>query len=563
MIPKTFYLLALSFLLTPQFPAHAETRLRNSSEIVFQAMQDEMARALRDLKIDVFNPPYFINYQIRNQDYLEVVASFGSILNSKSDSRRVLYVDVKIGDPQFDSSTPDSHQYSVEQFVPLEDDLDALKRAIWYETDLRYKQAIMNYLKKKGRFVSGVEKHELPDFSKGQAEPATRIDAVPELDADTAQWEDLARRVSAEFKNASDIEKSSVKIFGRRLARHYLDSDGNKIRDASLQFGVILEAWSKTASGSPIHDQETVYFSRPEHFPAERDLVRRAKQLIAGVQSLKKAPEAQPYVGPALFSPDATAVLFHEAIGHRLEADRLRNASDGKTFMEKIGEPILPPFITVVDNPAMDRYDGADLLGHYQFDDEGQPSQEVVLIDRGMLRSFLLSRAPVLGFSRTNGHARGDGMKSPMSRMSNFVVRSDNRISAELLKQRLIEEIKRQNKPYGLLIRKISGGETHTESADYQVFKGKPLYMYKVYPEDGREELVRGVEFVGTPLSMIGKIMATGDDYTVINGFCGAESGVLPVTSIAPTALLREVELQVSREQSLRKPILAPPAITE
>ncbi|MBI4389777.1 MAG: TldD/PmbA family protein, partial [Nitrospinae bacterium] len=505
---------------------------------------------------------YFVNYQVRNQDYLEVTASFGSILSSRTDNRRTLYVDVKIGDPQFDSSTPDSHQYSVEQLVPVEDDLDALKRAIWYETDLRYKQAIMNYLKKKGRFVSGVEKHDLPDFSKGPEEPVKRIGIVPALDSNTAEWEDLARRVSAVFKTAPDIEKSNVKIFGRRVVRHYLDSDGNKIRDASLQFGVVMEAWLKTESGSPIHDQETVYFSRPHHFPVEQDLIQKAKQLIVGIQSLKEAPEAQPFVGPALFSPDATAVLFHEAIGHRLEADRLRNASDGKTFMEKIGERILPSFITIVDNPAMDQYNGEDLLGHYRFDDQGQPSQEVVLIDRGMLRNFLLSRSPVLGFSRTNGHARGDGMKSPMSRMSNFVVRSDNRISAEQLKQRLIEEIKRQNKPYGLLIRKISGGETHTESAAYQVFKGRPLYMYRVYP-DGREELVRGVEFVGTPLSMIGKIMVTGDDYAVINGFCGAESGLLPVTSITPTILLREVELQVSREQSLRKPILPPPAITE
>lgn len=533
-----------------------------ADSVVFKAMEEEMARSSRDLKIDVFSPPYFINYQIRQQDIVNVVGSFGALLDSKSEQYRTLYVDVKVGDPQFDSSSPDSHRVTVEQRLPKDEDIDALKRAIWYETDLRYKQAIMNYLKKKGRYISGGEKHDLPDFIKNSGAGARiSVENIPELPIDVAQWEGLVRKVSARFRNVPEIEKSEVRIFGTRLVRHYLDSEGNKIRDAVVYYGVLLEAWTKTDSGSPVHDQESLYFSRLENFPSEKELVERTEQLIAGVKKLRKAPEGQPYIGPAIFSPDATAVLFHEAVGHRLEADRLRTIADGKTFLEKIGERILPSFITLVDNPTMKNFNGEDLLGHYQFDDEGQQSEEVVLVDRGALRNFLLSRSPILGFSRTNGHARGDGLKTPVSRMSNFIVRSDNENNPEQLKQKLIQEVVKQNKPYGLLIKKISGGETHTDSASFQVFKGKPLYMYRVYP-DGREELVRGVEFVGTPLSMLGKIMVTGNDYSVINGFCGAESGVLPVTSIAPSVFLKEVELQVSHEPVLRRPILSPPQVT-
>jgi len=276
---------------------------------------------------------------------------------------------------------------------------------------------------------------------------------------------------------------------------------------------------------------------------------------------LLKAPKGEPFVGPAIFGPDATAILFHEAIGHRLEGDRLRQTTNGKTFMKKIDKGILPSFITVVDNPHLKVFNDQDLLGQYEFDDEGQKSDEVLLIEKGILKNFLLSRAPVLNFTKSNGHARNDGLKVPMSRMGNFVVTSYKQIPVDQLKKRLIEEIKKQNKPYGLIIKKMISGETFTDNRDFQIFKGRPLYIFKVYPEDGREEIVRGVEFLGTPLAMINKILITGNDLQVINGFCGAESGTIPVTTIAPSILLSEIELQSSHEIQLRRSVLPPPTL--
>ena len=528
--------------------------------VIFQAMEEEMARSLSELKVDVFDPPYFINYQIRHHDRAEVAASFGALVHSDTQQHRTLFVDVKVGDPKFDSSTPQSHRYSIEQFIPVDPDMDSLKRALWYETDLRYKQAIVSFLRKKGRFISGVESHDLPDFSKGKA-TREQIDPIPEWKLDMPRWERLARKVSGLFKKAPGIEKSRVKIFSNRSTRYYYDSERNKIRDTHLEYGIHLEAWTKTAQGTQLHDQETFYFKKIDQIPTQAELVRATRELIASLKELKAAPQMDPYVGPAIFSPDATAVLFHEAIGHRLEGDRLRGDKDGKTFLKKIGQRILPEFVTVVDNPTLESYQGTPLIGHYHTDDQGQLSREVVLIDNGVLKSFLLSRMPVLGFNRTNGHARSDGAHAPMSRMSNFVVKSDFTLDAASLKQRLIEEVKKQNKPYGLFVKKIVGGETQTDTRQFQVFKGKPLYLYKVYT-DGREELVRGVDFVGTPLSMISKILITGNDPTVINGFCTAESGVLPVASITPSVLLSEVELQASHQPHVRRPILNPPRPT-
>ncbi len=527
---------------------------------IFQALEEEMQRSLQNLKIDVFEPPYFIQYQVMDQDRVEVSGSFGALIDSHTDRNRKLFVDVRVGDSWFDSSTQGSHQHPIAQFIPLDADADVLKRAVWYETDLRYKQAIMNFLKKKGRFINGMEPHKLADFSEGQA-PQSRIEEIPLLEVDIPGWENSVRRVSKVFKNHPDIEKSKVRFLAQRTIRYFLDSEGNKIRDNVLHYNVLIEVWTKTDLGSPVYDQKSLHFSTWKEFPTEETLVATANNLIKGVQELLKAPTGQPFVGPAVFSPDASAVLFHEAIGHRLEADRLRVAEDGKTFLNKIGAQILPPFISIEDNPQLQQFEDKTLIGHYRYDDQGQESQEVVLVNMGILKNFLLSRTPVLGFKQSNGHARSDGLRRPMSRMGNVIIRSQKWVTKKELKKKLIEEIKRQKKPYGFIVKKILSGETQTESHDFQVFKGKPLYIYKVYPENGHEELVRGVDFVGTPLSMISKILMTSNDYQVINGFCDAESGTVPVTSIAPSILLREIELQTAPGIHMRKPILPPPSL--
>ncbi len=527
--------------------------------IIFQAMEEEMSRSLKQLKVDVFDPPYFMNYQIRHHDHAEVAASFGAIIRSTFTPKRTLFVDVRVGDEKFDSSVPNSHRYHMEQFIPIENDLDSLRRVIWYETDLRYKQAIVNFLKKKGRFISGVDSHSLPDFSRGKS-PQIRLDPIPDWNLSQKSLKELVRSISRVFRKVPDIEKSQVKFLADRDIHYYYDSDGNKIREANIYFGLLIKAWTKTEEGSQIHDQKAFYFSTIDQIPSKKKLIKAANELISSVKKLKLAPRMDPYVGPAIFSSDATAVLFHEAIGHRLEGDRLRNKKDGKTFLKKVGEQILPEFISIKDDPTIKNFDGKPLLGHFHYDDQGQESEEVVLIDHGKLKGFLLSRTPILGFSKTNGHARGDGIHFPTARMGNFFVRSENTVSDNLLKNKLIEEVIRQGKPYGLIVKKIVGGETHTESDFFQVFKGKPLYLVKVYP-DGKEEMVRGVDFVGTPLSMISKILVTGKTLSVVNGFCAAESGNLPVTSITPSILLSEVELQSSNQSTVSKPILPAPLV--
>jgi predicted Zn-dependent protease len=264
--------------------------------------------------------------------------------------------------------------------------------------------------------------------------------------------------------------------------------------------------------------------------------------------------------------PEAAGVFFHEALGHRLEGERQNDNNEGATFKGQIGNPILPSFLSIVDDPSRRKIGATSLNGYYRFDDEGVAARPVTLVDRGVLRNYLKSRTPVKSSPQSNGHGRSEATLDPMGRMANTIVRSTKSVAYEQLKRMLLEEIRRQNKSFGLIIADISGGQTNTTTYDFQAFKGMPRIVYKVDAKTGKETLVRGVEFVGTPIGSLNRIMAAGNTEGVFNGFCGAESGFVPVSTVAPALLISEIELQRTRRAMERPPILpAPfqPAVSE
>ncbi len=252
-------------------------------------------------------------------------------------------------------------------------------------------------------------------------------------------------------------------------------------------------------------------------------------------------------------------MLFHEAIGHRLEGERQDDDREGQTFKGQVGRRILPPFLSVVDDPTVAAEGRSPLNGAYAFDDQGVPARRTVLVEDGVLRGFLLSRKPVNPFTHSNGHGRSQGGQAPAARMGNLLVTSRRQVPMEELRRMLIAEARRQGKPYAFVIQDITGGNTNTASSGYQVFKGTPRLAYRVDVATGRQELVRGVELVGTPLLSVNKVIATGDEVRVFNGYCGAESGYVPVATVAPAALVSEVELQRVARANERSPILPPP----
>src|SRR5262249_26960337 len=199
------------------------------------------------------------------------------------------------------------------------------------------------------------------------------------------------------------------------------------------------------------------------------------------------------------------------------------------------------------------------LNGFYPYDDEGVAARPVTLIQAGVLKTYLTSRKPVVGAATSNGHGRAEGNADPMARMGNTIVRSSRGVPYPKLKQVLPAEVRRQGKPFGLIIRDITGGSTNTASYGYQAFKGTPRLVFRVDARTGAESLVRGVEMVGTPLTSINKIVATSDRVGVFNGFCGAESGFVPVSTVAPAVLLTEIELQRAQRTRQKQTVLPPP----
>jgi predicted Zn-dependent protease len=347
--------------------------------------------------------------------------------------------------------------------------------------------------------------------------------------------------------------------------RWFTSSEGAAIVTEEVLYGVHVQALARAEDGQLLENGRDWYARGEAGLPSPDALRREVRNVIRELEALRRAPALDPYTGPAILAAEAAGVLFHEAVGHRLEGDRQDDDKEGQTFKGQVGRAVLPPFLSVVDDPTIERAGGEALNGFYRFDDQGVAAQRALLVEDGVLRGYLLSRKPVKGFARSNGHGRSQGGQPPVARMANLVVTSRKQVPMVELKRMLVEEAKRQGKPYGLVIQDIVGGNTNTMSYGFQAFKGTPRLVYRVDVATGREELVRGVELVGTPLTSVNKILAAGGEPKVFNGFCGAESGYVPVSTVAPAVLVAEVELQRVARANERSPILpspwgAPPA---
>jgi TldD protein len=535
---------------------------------VLEAMAQELERNKTRLHLGENPPPYFISYAVKDLSQAWVAARYGALFDDQTARDRRVYADVRVGSPQFDNSVNEEFDfnfslkgtsYTTRKEAPLDDDLTALRTALWLITDEKYKGGLFNFLKKKGEAVYVVDDPKKPpSFSREQ--PSTFIGESVHSTFDRARWLAIVRKVSARFNQEGKIFDTDVRVTADKEVRYFVNSEGSRVVTELTLYGVHVFAVTRADDGQLLDDSRDYYAFKEEGLPSDAQLMKDADDVIASLQALRQAPAIDPYTGPAILEAEAAGVLFHEAVGHRLEGDRMDNDAEGKTFKGQIGQQVLPPFITMVDDPTLASINGKSLNGYYRYDDEGIPGQRVTLVDKGVLRSFLLSRHPVDGFLNSNGHGRGQLNRRPVARMANLIATSTKTVSDAELRRMLVAEAKRQGKPYGLIIRDIQGGNTNTSGFGYQAFKGIPRRVFRVDVRDGKETLVRGVEVVGTPLSAMNKIMATGKTAGVFNGFCGAESGNVPVSTVAPATLLQEIELQRVVEGKDRPPLLPSPA---
>jgi TldD protein len=527
------------------------------------ALQAELERSMKTFKAQ--DPPaYFIGYTITDTQRADVSGSNGALLNSAEARNRWLEVTVRTGNYE----TDDTHKVGERTqttagpgtSVPLDDDPGVVRRAVWLETDSQYRAAAEALIKiKTGKEVKvdSVE-NRAPDFSHEQ--PHTSIGPQVSFTVDRMPWEEKVRSYTRTFRESAAIINSIVTFTAQAQNVLQVTSEGTQLQFGQIRYRLELFIQGKAPDGMDIDRYYNFDWVNPSDAPDDKAVLAAQTTMRKELEGLVVAPINEPSVGPALLTGRAAAVFFHEVFGHRAEGHRQKDAAEGQTFAKKVDEPILPSFLSIVDDTTMKKLGKEDLLGYYQFDDEGVPAQRVTLVDHGVLKGFEMSRSPLVGFPNSNGHGRRQLGATPVSRQGNLIVESSKTVTNAQLRAKLIELIKAQGKPFGLLIDDIAGGFTFTGRGQPQAFQVLPLVVYKVFPDGRPDELVRGVDIVGTPLAALTKIVATGDTPEVFNGYCGAESGSVPVSAASPAILTSELEVQKKESSTDRPPILPPPA---
>ena len=526
-------------------------------------MQGELSRATTELG-KAEQPPYYLSYTIYDQDYTVLVGAYGSILTATAARRRQADVTMRVGSPELDNTHSQNRSSGVTSgALPLGNDQDAIARVLWELTDREFKRAVPTLLNvRTDKAVRAEEEDKSPDFSKEKAQ--THVGEIPApASFDRPMWEDEIKRLSAEFRKFPDVYYATVILQVQRSNSRMVSSEGSSIVSPSASTRLVMEAQTRADDGMDLLRVETFQAPAAGNLPSEAELSAKIEKMAEDLNNLRKAPVAEPYDGPALLSGRAAAVFFHEVLGHRLEGHRQRDEEEGQTFTKKVGQEVLPKFLSVFDDPTTKEIAGVKLAGAYDYDNEGEPAQRVNVIENGMLKNFLMSRMPIKNFSNSNGHGRNQPGLMPTGRQGNLIVTSTHTVPDSELRQKLIDEVKKQNKPYGLYFDDIQGGFTLTTRQLPQAFQVLPVIVYKVYADGRPDELVRGVDIVGTPLAALTRILLTGDEPHVFNGVCGAESGQVPVAAVAPAMLFSELEVQKRAHEHERPPILPPPGFEE
>jgi len=528
---------------------------------LLEAMQAELDRSLAGLA-DLPEPVYFLAYEVVDSHGVEMHGEDGAF-GSHSDSRmRHFDVDVRVGSPALDNTHPDVEVEDgplrrTDHVLPVDGDPRALRMALWKETDRQVRNAHFRLEQIRASKVVRVDDEALADFTAG--EPAVWEGERAELQVDRAAWEETLRQVSLPFRDSAVIYDGSVRFSARATNRHYVDSEGTRLRVPWLHYRVSIQVATLAPEGTELSLFHAWDAASPEGLPAPDEMIAQAESMEELLVALTEAPEAEPASVPAILSGRASAVFFHEIFGHRMEGHRLRSSEEGQTFADEVGKAILPEFLDVVDDPTLDELVGVDLNGAYRFDNQGVLAERVVLVEDGVLQRFLTCRLPIPGQDRSNGHGRRQSGNTVISRQGNLIVQTSEPLTPDELRAALLAEVEAQDAPYGLYFEDITGGFTYTGRSMANSFNVSPVVVYRIYPDGRPDELVRGADLIGTPLATFAQVIAASDQVEVFNGYCGAESGWVPVSAASPELLVRRIEIQRKESGDERAPILPPP----
>lgn len=538
---------------------------RSTVEKLIPILRRDARRALT-MSMPGFPKPYYCSFLLKDQHWMSTSASSGSTYRNLNDRARNVYCDLRVGSYDYDQvidggvkEWDEDLESNTFSSLPIDDkDYDGLRINIWKLLESKFREALQEFNQKEASRISTVDPNGgLKSFSRSKRTSYKKFIKLDEVDQE--YWVRFCKRASAWLSELPRLSGSWVEFEATQETRVFVSTEGSSIVQNSQVFSLSANLHRLTSEGSKLEQEIIINCGSLSELPSFAEFKKQAMEKYHQLNKLARAQRIHAFSGPVLLYPGPAGLLFHEVVGHRLEGSRLLASGEGQTFKDQEGKQLFNLPVTVRDNPKLKEFQGKKCIGAYDFDDEGVPAQDALLIEDGVLKGFLTTRAAIKkGRFQSNGHARTRQHQRPISRMAVTVVEAENGQPLDKLKARLVSEIKRQKKPFGMIVYETSGGETDTTSYDFQAFAGDISYATLLYP-NGREVCVRGVNFVGTPLQALNNIVAVGDTPELDNAYCGAESGMIPISTISPAVLLSNLELQGKDEQLVTPHILQRP----
>jgi len=505
--------------------------------------------------------PYFLAAQVTDTRKIDLAAEDGALHGYAPTWRRRVDAEARIGSPALDSShalrSGSDRGERVGRGVPLTDDVELLRLDIWRELEVRVRNARERWAKVTSDRTVLVD--EEGGFDLAPVEPLVDLGQSAVLELDASEWEDPLRRASAVLATDHVVRDGQVRLTALAENYWFASTDGVRVRHNRVEYSIVASVDTIADDGTVIALRRRWAGHSPSALPSDERLTAGVAELHGLLSSLRVAPEQEPYKGPVLLTDRAAGVFFHEIFGHRMEGHRLKRVDNAQTFVDMVGKPILPSFLSVRDDPTTARINDIDLRGTYAYDDEGVPAQDVVLVDHGVLKGFLQSRSVVASGDLSNGHGRRQAGYHAVTRQGNLIVEASSSVTNDQLRDALVDEARRAGLDYALIIDDIQGGFTFTGRGVPNAFNVGVLVAWRVYVDGRPDELVRGVDLIGTPLVAFSQIILAGESHEVFNGSCGAESGWVPVSAVAPALLVRELETQRKAKGQRTPPLLPAP----
>jgi len=590
------------------FSTAARAQAPNDNDHTLQAMRDEMARSKTRLELKIPGTPqpqrpYYVEYRLLDLDVREVVAEFGSLFSSSRTRNRFMDVEARIGGYKLDSSnfiSDDGFRGFIGPTgsVGIDRDYDSLRQDLWIATDQAFKAAVETYSRKQAYLSSLARQSDIDDFAK--ATPLQLIDPLVTPDWSNRNWEQEARETSAALRAFPQVYESRVTYYLVYATEYLLTSEGTEIRTNRCYAAIEAGMNTLADDGMQINHMYATYAPKPADLPSV-DAVRKALNVTGTeLMAMRAASPAQDYTGPVLFEARAAAPLLAEVLTPAINGARppvsftpvmeqLLTGLGGKSdWVGRMGARVLPAGVSLTDDPGAKEFHGTPLLGGYAVDDEGVRAEKVNIVDNGNVKTLLMSRRPGPDSDQSNGHGRSAFLNDAKPTMSNLFFKSTETQSPADLKKKLLDECRSEKLDYCIVVREMDNPSISLLHQDdfselLASFGGGagtgdrlPLIVYKIYPADGREEMVRGARIIGLNTRMLRNLGGIGNDDFVYNymqsqqsGFAGTALGAfgsaqngLPASLVAPSLLFDDLEVRGARGEPKRLPLLPAPSMT-